>query len=217
MKLVAEIYQHLNQNGIKGGGAIFRFVKEHPQMPSADAPIEEYLSFAEMVQGKSPVIYTVELESYLPQADVVVTATSQVNSLITPAMLKFGAVVCDVSRPADVSNEVKEARPDVLVIDGGVMAVPGCPDLGWDFGFERGQAYACMSETIMLALEHHYEHFGLGIDINAHTVAHTRKLAEKHGFQLAGFRSFDRPLSEESWEKVIKARMRASEPSVVSL
>lgn len=217
MKLVAEIYQHLNQNEIKGGGAICRFVKEHPQMPSPDAPIEEYLSFAEKIQGKSPVIYTVEIEKYLPQADVVVTATSQVNSLITPAMLKFGAVVCDVSRPADVSNEVKEARPDVLVIDGGVMAVPGCPDLGWDFGFERGQAYACMSETILLALEHHYEHFGLGTDIGAATVMRTRKLAEKHGFKLAGFRSFDRPLSEESWERVIKARGQHQEPSVVSL
>lgn len=217
MKLVAEIYQHLNKNEIRDGGAIYQWVKGHPRMPAPDAPIEEYQNFAELNQDDSPVIYTVEIENYLPQADVVVTATSQVNSLITPDMLKFGAVVCDVSRPPDVSLEVKEARPDVLVIDGGVMAVPGCPDLGWDFGFERGQAYACMSETMMLALEHHYEHFGLGIDINVATVAHTRKLAEKHGFKLAGFRSFDRPLSEEAWEKVIKARMRPPEQSVVSL
>ena len=217
MKLVAEIYQHLNQDEIPDGGAIYQFVKEHPQMPSPDAPFEEYQSFAEMVQGQSPVIYTVEIERYLPQADVVVTATSQVSSLITPAMLKFGSVVCDVSRPPDVSLEVKEARPDVLVIDGGVMAVPGCPDLGWDFGFERGQAYACMSETMMLGLEHHYEHFGLGVDINAATIAYTRKLAEKHGFNLAGFRSFDRPLSEEAWKKVIKARSQYPGPSVVSL
>jgi hypothetical protein len=97
------------------------------------------------------------------------------------------------------------------------MAIPGCPDLGLDFGFEQGQAYACMSETMMLALEHHYEHFGLGVDINAATIAHTRKLAKKHGFSLAGFRSFDRPLSEEAWEKVIKARSKYPGPSVVSL
>ena len=77
---------------------------------------------------------------------MVLTATSQVNSLIIPEMLKFGAVVCDVARPPDVSIEVKEARPDVLVIDGGVVAVPGAPDLGWNFGFEKGLAYACMSE-----------------------------------------------------------------------
>lgn len=217
MKLVAEIYQHLNNNSIKDGGAIYQFVKGHPLMPPSDAPIDEYLSFAERVLEESPIIYTVEIENYLPQADVIVTATSQVNSLITPDMLKFGAVVCDVSRPPDVSYEVKEARPDVLVIDGGVMALPNCPDLGWDFGFERGQAYACMSETMMLALEHHYEHFGLGTDINVGTVAHTRKLAEKHGFKLAGFRSFDRPLSEESWKAVLKARSKRHEPSVVSL
>ena len=217
MKLVAEIYQHLNKNELREGGAIYQWVKGHPQIPAVDAPIEEYHNFAEMVLDDSPLIYTVEIGNYLPQADVVVTATSQVNSLITPDMLKFGSVVCDVSRPPDVSLEVKEARPDVLVIDGGVMAAPGCPDLGWDFGFERGQAYACMSETMMLALEHHYQHFGLGIDINAATVAHTRKLAEKHGFKLAGFRSFDRPLSDEAWQKVIKARTGPTEQSVVSL
>ncbi|NLW46571.1 MAG: aminotransferase class III-fold pyridoxal phosphate-dependent enzyme [Firmicutes bacterium] len=217
MKLVAEIYQHLNNNQIIDGGTIYQFVKEHSRIPASDAPLEDYLSFAETVVDESPVIYTVEIEKHLPQADVVVTATSQVNSLITPDMLKYGAVVCDVSRPPDVSYEVKEARPDVLVIDGGVMSVPGCPDLGWDFGFEPGQAYACMSETMMLALEQHYQHFGLGTDINAATVAHTRKLAEKHGFKLAGFRSFDRPLSDESWEAVIKARRKRQEPSVVSL
>ena len=217
MKLVAEIYQHLNRHSLPDGGAIYRWVKEDPRMPAADAPIEEYQNFAEMTQGNSPVLYTVELEKYLPQADVVVTATSQVNSLIAPSMLKFGSIVCDVSRPPDVSVEVKEARPDVLVIDGGVMAIPGCPDLGWDFGFERGQAYACMSETMMLALEHHYEHFGLGIDINAATVDYTRELAKKHGFKLAGFRSFDRPLSEEAWKKVIKARTASPEQTVVSL
>jgi predicted amino acid dehydrogenase len=217
MKLVAEIYQHLNNNQIKDGGAIYQFVKEHPRIPAPDAPLEDYLSFAEMELEESPIIYTVEIENYLHQADVVVTATSQVNSLITPKMLKYGAVVCDVSRPPDVSYEVKEARPDVLVIDGGVIVVPGCPDLGWNFGFEPGQAYACMSETMMLALEHHYQHFGLGTDISAATVDHTRKLAEKHGFKLAGFRSFDRPLSEESWKAVIKARMKRQEPSVVSL
>jgi predicted amino acid dehydrogenase len=120
--------------------------------------------------------------------------------------LKFGAVVCDVARPADVSMEVKEARPDVLVIDGGVVAVPGLPDLGWNFGFEKGLAYACMSETMMLALEHRYEHFSLGVDITIDNIQYFRDLAVKHGFELAGFRSFDRPLAPETLAAVLKAR-----------
>jgi acetylornithine/succinyldiaminopimelate/putrescine aminotransferase/predicted amino acid dehydrogenase len=207
MKVTAEIYQHLNKRA-KSGGAIVDFVKNHPLTPRPDAPLSEYQDFAEAVLNESPILYTIELSKFLPQADLVITATSQVNSLIQPGMLKFGAVVCDVARPADVSAEVKEARPDVLVIDGGVMAVPGQPDLGWNFGFEQGLAYACMSETMMLALEHRYEHFSLGVDINIDTIQYFKDLAVKHGFHLAGFRSFDRPLAAETLKAVLEARKR---------
>jgi acetylornithine/succinyldiaminopimelate/putrescine aminotransferase/predicted amino acid dehydrogenase len=217
MKVAAEIYQHLNRESFTGGGAIAEFVRNHPRIPHPGAPLEEYQAFAESVIGKSPVIYTVDLKHFLPLADLVVTATSQVNSLITPEMLKFGAIVCDVARPQDVSAEVKDARPDVLVIDGGVMAVPGLPDLGWNFGFEKGLAYACMSETFMLALEQDYRHYSLGIDISMETIAYTKRLARKHGFQLAGFRSFDRPLAQEAWDAVLEARGRSLKQTVASL
>ncbi len=217
MKVTAEIYQYLNRADNAAENAIADFVRNHPRVPRPDAPLEEYQAFAESVIGKSPVIYTVDLKHFLPLADLVVTATSQVNSLITPEMLKFGAIVCDVARPQDVSAEVKQVRPDVLVIDGGVMAVPGLPDLGWNFGFDKGLAYACMSETMMLALEQDYRHYSLGIDISMETISYTKQLAGKHGFQLAGFRSFDRPLAPEAWEAVLEARGRLLDRSVASL
>lgn len=206
MKVSAEIYRYLNRKGFSGGGAVAAFTRNHPLIPAPEADLEYYLQFAETVMDESPLVYTIELEKYLPMADVVITATSQVNSLIMPEMLKYGAIVCDVARPPDVSVEVKTARPDVLVIDGGVVAVPGEPKWGWNFGFEDGLAYACMSETMMLALEKEYHHYSLGIDISMETIQFTRELAEKHGFKLAGFRSFDRPLDRETWEKVLAAR-----------
>jgi len=216
-KLIAEIYQFLNRKGLQSGGAICDFVRNHPQVPDPEAPLEQYQEFAALVVKESPLIYTVDLENYLPTADVVVTATSQVNSLITPEMLKFGAVVCDVARPADVSMEVKDARPDVLVIDGGVIAVPSGADLGWNFGFEKGLAYACMSETMMLALEGLYEHYSLGVDINVEVIELFKNLAKKHGFKLAGFRSFDKPLSEETWNDVLRARAEGQKQEAVNV
>jgi acetylornithine/succinyldiaminopimelate/putrescine aminotransferase/predicted amino acid dehydrogenase len=216
-KLIAEIYQFLNREDLHSGGALYSFVRNHPLVPARNAGIEQYQEFAALVEQESPLIYTVELEKYLPLADIVVTATSQVNSLITPAMLKFGAVVCDVARPADVGVEVKEARPDVLVIDGGVIAVPGAPDLGWNFGFEKGLAYACMSETMMLALEGLYEHYSLGVDINTEVIGFFKKLAKKHGFKLAGLRSFDKPLSEETWNNVVRARSEGQKQKAVNV
>ena len=98
----------------------------------------------------------------------------------------------------------------MLVIDGGVVELPGRPSLGWDFGFEKGLAYACMAETMMLALVHQYKHYSLGSSgVNLETILRTRYLAAEHGFKLASFRSFNRPLSEESWQKLFLARRRA--------
>lgn len=205
MKVTAEMYQYLN-NLSEQSGEIVAYVQNHPLVPAKDAPLEEYQEFAEKVAGESPVVYTLDIAGSLIQADLILTATSQVGSLIHPNMLKHGAIVCDVARPADVSLEVKEQRPDVLVIDGGIIALPGLPDLGWNFGFDKGLAYACMSETILLALEHDYKHHSLGIDINMETIGYTRELAQRHGFTLAGFRSFDRPLARETWDQVVSAR-----------
>ncbi len=168
-------------------------------------------SFIEFVKSydrkESPVIISTSVNEVLPLADVVISATSSVGKLITPANLKIGAIVCDMSRPANVSEEVEKTRPDVLAIDGGVIQVPGNADLGWDFGFDVGQAYACMSETIMLALEKHYKNTSIGASgISLKNILFTRELAEKHGFELARFRSFDRPLSDKKWERIIKSR-----------
>ena len=159
-----------------------------------------------LATGRCPLVITTDLDAALPQADVVVTATSSTAHLVTPANVKLGAVVCDLSRPPNVSREVRDARPDVLVIDGGVVEVPGRPSMGWNFGFERGLVYACMAETMMLALEHHYEHTSLGADLNLQTILWLQELARKHGFRLAELRSFDRPLRAEAWERVLAAR-----------
>ena len=151
---------------------------------------------------------TTDIDAALPEADLVLTATSSAEELVTPANLKFGAAVCDISRPPNVSRAVREARPDVLVIDGGVVEVPGRPDLGWNFGFERGLAYACMVETMILGLMHHFQDTSLGTDLNLPTIRQIRQWADELGFRLAQLRSFDRPLSEAEWAELMAARGR---------
>jgi fatty aldehyde-generating acyl-ACP reductase len=135
--------------------------------------------------------------SSLPQADIVVTVTSAVDVVVGPEHLKPGAVVCDVARPRDVSPEVARKRKDVLVIEGGVVRVPDTVEFGFDFGFPPKTAYACMAETMILALEERYEPYTLGRDISLEKVREISALAEKHGFRLAGFRSFERTVTEE--------------------
>lgn len=144
----------------------------------------------------------------LKEADLVVTVTSSDTEIITPDCLKSGAIVSDVSRPRDVSLRVSKERPDVLVIEGGVVAVPGNVDFGFDFGFPEKTAYACMSETILLALEERAENFTLGRNITESQVNETWEMAEKHGFKLAGLRSFEKSISQDRIEYVKQVRAK---------
>lgn len=157
---------------------------------------------------KTPKVCT-DVPTGIREADIVITVTSAVHAIIHPGDIKSGAVVCDVARPRDVSWRVTKERDDVLVIEGGVVAVPGDVDFGFNFGFPPKTAYACMSETMILALEGRYESFTLGKDVSVEQVREISALAEKHGFKLAGFRSFERAVSEEHIERIRKNSGRA--------
>ncbi|MHB0937336.1 MAG: KR domain-containing protein [Armatimonadota bacterium] len=151
---------------------------------------------AELSSGANARIGT-DLDAELPQADIIVTVTSAVDAVIHPDHLKPGAVVCDVARPRDVSVRVARERDDVLVIEGGVVKVPGQVNFNFNFGFPPGMSYACMAETMILALEGRYESFSLGKDLDLARVREIGRLAEKHGFEMDGFRSFEKAVTPE--------------------
>lgn len=211
-KLAGKIYKHLT-NMINEGkkfknNSIAAKLKEYDNLPHCEAPLKDFVEFTKAIHGKdSPIRITTNIDKALPKSDIVISATSSVGKLVKPNHLKEGSIVCDMSRPRNVSEEVIHLRPDVLVIDGGIIEIPGLPSLGLNLGFDKGLAYACMSETIMLALEKHYQHTSLGSSgITLENILFTRKLARKHGFKLADFRSFDKPIPDEKWECAITAR-----------
>ena len=137
-----------------------------------------------------------DVKQSLRDADIVICVTNSVEVLINPEDLKPGAVVCDVSRPRNVSKSVADLRNDVLVIEGGLVEVPGDVDFHLNFGFPPGMAYACMAETMILALEQKYESYTLGRELDVKQVIEINKLAKKHGFKVAGFRSFEKAVTE---------------------
>ena len=172
-------------------------------------------------QGHAEVTVTDNIDQGLQSADVVVTVTSAVDAVIHPQHLKRGAVVCDVARPRDVSVRVAQERNDVLIMEGGVVAVPGemriCKTNGngtvdkpqpFSFGFPPGTAYACMSETMMLALDNRFEPFTLGKEVSVAQAEEAARMACKHGFRLAGFRSFERAVTDEDIARVQQAVRR---------
>lgn len=144
-----------------------------------------------------PVEACTGLSEALRDARIVLAVSSAVRAIVEPEMLAPGAVVCDVARPRDVSVRVVAERPDVLVIEGGAIAVPGDPDFHFNFGFPPGLSYACMAETMILALEDRADDYSLGREMQLAQVREISALADKHGFRLAGFRCFEKTVTPE--------------------
>ncbi|MBN1936978.1 MAG: shikimate dehydrogenase [Anaerolineae bacterium] len=144
--------------------------------------------------------------SAIGEADIIIAVTSSLDAVIEPQHLRPGAVVLDVARPRDVSKRVVQERDDVLVIEGGMVKVPGpALDFGFDFGFPPRMAFACMAEVMILALEHRYASYTLGRDITIEQVEEIEALGIKHGFELGGFRCFERAVTDQDIERVRQA------------
>lgn len=118
------------------------------------------------------------------EADLVLSTTSAAKPVIQPHHLKGGAIVCDIALPPDVSPRVGRERSDVLIVQGGVVDVPGEVDFGFDFGLPPGKAYACMAETMALTLDGRHEGYSLGKRVRIDQVKEIEMMARRHGFRL---------------------------------
>lgn len=128
-------------------------------------------------------------------ADLVLVLTSSADAVIGSQHLKRGAVVLDDTQPRNTDPALQSERPDVLVIDGGVAAVPGI-DIRGDIGLPRGTAYACLCETMLMAFSGDSERA-----VGEAQVGHALRMRDaarrfSHlGFSLADPLSFGRPVA----------------------
>jgi len=124
-------------------------------------------------------------DDHLGDMDLVVTATSGAGKRVLDiTMVKPGCVITDVARPLDLSAEDVAKRPDVLVIESGEIELPGTVAMK-DIGLPPGVVYACLAETVVLALEGRYETFTVGRTIEWEKVKEIYRLGLKHGMKLA--------------------------------
>ncbi len=164
--------------------------------------------------------FTTDVREAVPRGDVVLTATSSTQELIEPADLRMGAVVCELSLPHDVGRRVAMERPDVLVTEGGNMRVPGHPRFArvrepgrdFDLGLPPHTALACMSETMVLALEDRRENYTLGRGVDLEKVREIDELATRNGFELATMRAFDSAITPE---RIVAIKAAAAERRMV--
>lgn len=135
------------------------------------------------------------------RADLVVLMTSAAGAVLKSEHLKLGAVVLDDTQPRNTSPALMTDRPDVLLLDGGVVSTPGLHRTGYAIGLAAEASFACLAESALLALAGHRGHGTIGRP-SIEQVDRVRTLATTYrhlGFGLAEPTSFGQAVDVPGW------------------
>jgi predicted amino acid dehydrogenase len=163
------------------------------------------LALKESILQQTPdakVVLSARADTHIAAMDMIVTATSGAGKKVLDIMkVKPGCVITDVARPLDLPPEEVAKRPDVLVIESGEIELPGEVSMK-NIGLPKNVAYACLAETIVLALEGRFENFTVGRAIEWEKVHEIYRLGLKHGMKLAAISGVNGVFSDEDIEHV---------------
>jgi predicted amino acid dehydrogenase len=161
----------------------------------------------EQSNPRATIHVTATADRHVHDVDLIVTATSGAGKRVLDiSKVKPGAVITDVARPLDLSAEDVASRPDVLVIESGEIELPGDVRMK-NIGLPQGVAYACLAETVVLALEGRYETFTVGREIEWEKVKEIYKLGLKHGMKLAVISGVNGVYRDEDFARIREAAL----------
>ncbi|MEN8820095.1 MAG: hypothetical protein ABF271_03210 [Abyssibacter sp.] len=158
---------------------------------------------------QAKIVATTNYEDHLHEMDMIVTSTSGAGKKILDiTKVKPGCVITDVARPLDLPPEEVAKRPDVLVIESGEIELPTDVKMK-DIGLPPNVIYACLAETIVLALEGRFEVFTIGRDTEWEKVKEIYKLGLKHGMKLAAISGVNGVFTDEDIAEVKRLALEA--------
>ena len=170
------------------------------------------LSLKESIRKETPdakLVLSSRADKDIADMDMIVTATSGAGKKILDIMkVKPGCVITDVARPLDLPPDEVAKRPDVLVIESGEIQLPGKVAMK-NIGLPKNVAYACLAETIVLALEGRFENFTVGRNIEWEKVREIYRLGRKHGMTLAAISGVNGPFTDADIRRVRRLALAA--------
>jgi predicted amino acid dehydrogenase len=173
--------------------------------------IAKLLTLQEAILKQAPHVklhVSTRADTHLAQMDVVVAASHGAVHALDLMQVKPGCVVTDLNLPMLFSKEQTAKRPDVLVIRGGEILLPGENVEMEDIGLPAHVAYAGLAETITLALEGRFEVFSVGTSPQWNRVREIYRLGLKHGMKLASISGVNGIFSDEDIARVKELALR---------
>ena len=156
------------------------------------------------------VVCSTQYDELLGDMDMIVTSTSGAGKKILDiTKVKPGCVITDVARPLDLPPEEVAKRPDVLVIESGEIELPSKMKGMKSIGLPPNVVYACLAETIVLALEGRFEVFTVGRDTEWEKVKEIYRLGLRHGMKLSAISGVKGVYSDEDIAGVVALARKA--------
>jgi len=170
------------------------------------------LALKESILQQTPdakVFLSARADKDIAEMDMIVTATSGAGKKVLDIMkVKPGCVITDVARPLDLPAQEVARRPDVLVIESGEILLPGQVQMK-NIGLPPNVAYACLAETIVLALEGRFENYTVGRQIEWEKVHEIYQIGLRHGMKLAAISGANGVFSDDDIAKVRELALAA--------
>ncbi len=158
------------------------------------------------VANGTEVYSSTNLKSALRKSNAVLFTTNYPHTMVSEKDFMPGTIICDASVPNNVPKALHDQRKDILLFEGGIVNPPGDVKFHFFFGPEKGLAYACIAETMILCLEGKFENYSVGGNISIEKVIKIKALGEKHGFRIAKIKS--------QYGKITKKRMNATQSAI---
>lgn len=131
----------------------------------------------------SPIIVCDSI-AFLKKCELVVLATNNPDAIFSSRDFNNETIIYDISVPQNVLKNDLMTERNIQVIEGGIVKLPNEQFLPFQhFPLEKGTAFACMAETMILGLEQYKGNFSFG-DITPEMVYHIGEMGKKHGFSF---------------------------------
>ncbi len=165
------------------------------------------------VNSPAKIVVYKRVSEAIKDADIIITATSALTTILNSEDIKSGAIVCDVALPHNVGIDLVRSRNDVLVFEGGLAALPPNNETKWcsdaRISSDGETVFGCLAEAIILSMENRRDNFSIGRGlITVDKLEEIYALGIKHGFGLPQFRYGDVYFEEDFIRRIGKKRDR---------
>lgn len=161
-------------------------------------------------RGVATEVDILEKPTGLKKADLIIVFTSARGARLQPEYISPGTIIIDDTQPSAISPDLVQTRDDILIVDGGIIHLPGF-NPHFKLGLLRkGDMWGCLAETIILTWLHAHGQDIAQLNPKENLEGYLKILAssaETIGFCPAEPRSFGRyPVEEEKIAEIKSIR-----------